>query len=129
MLAPSALRSSTRGVPGLLLAALFLAVRLLASSMAMAAPATNAIAGTTVICHTGLDDDAPVSAPVHDHACLVCPACHVVSEVGMPVPAPAAMREGVGGDIGRAVAPPGSTGPPHQARVTAYPTGPPAAPI
>lgn len=128
MLAPSALRSSTRGVPGLLLAALFLAVRLLASSMAMAAPAPNVITGATLICHTGLDDDAP-PAPVHNHACLVCPACHVVSEVGLPAPVPAVMPEIVGGDIGRAVALPGSTGPPRQPRVTAYPTGPPVAPI
>ena len=128
MLAPSALRSSTRGVPGLLLAALFLAVRLLASSMAMAAPVPNAVSGATVICHTGLDDDAP-PAPGHDHACLVCPACHVVSQVGLLIPAPAVMTQVDGGDIGRVVAPPGSTGPPRQPRVTAYPTGPPVAPI
>ncbi|MGI4793671.1 MAG: hypothetical protein ACRYF2_07925 [Janthinobacterium lividum] len=128
MLAPSALRSSTRGVPGLLLAALFLALRLLASSMAMAAPVPNAVAGAIVICHTGLDDDAP-PAPGHDPACLVCPACHVVSEVGLPMSAPAVMPEVVGGDIGRVGAPPGSTGPPRQPRVTAYPTGPPVASI
>lgn len=128
MLAPSALRSSTRGVTGLLLAALFLAVRLLASSMAMAAPAPNAIAGATLICHTGLDDDAP-PVPAHDGACLVCPACHIVSEVGLLVPASAVLPEVVGGDIGRVVAPPRSTGPPRQPRVTAFPTGPPVSAI
>ena len=128
MLAPSALRSSTRGVPGLLLAALFLAVRLLASSMAMAAPAANTITGATVICHAALGDD-PSPAQEHDGACLVCPVCHAVSQVGLPTPPSSMLPVGIGGEIGRLVAPPGSTGPPRQPRVTAYPTGPPAASI
>ena len=115
-------------MPGLLLAALFLAVRLLASSIAMAAPAPYAITGATVICHTGLDDDAP-PAPAHDHACLVCPACHAISQVSLPMPLSTVLPAGIGGEIGRIVAPPRSTGPPRQPRVTAYPTGPPTASI
>lgn len=124
MLAPSALRSSTRGAPGLLLAALFLAVRLLASSMAMAAPAPNVVTGAIVLCHTGLDGDSP-QAPAHDHSCLACPACHVGTHVGLPALGPDAVPFTVGGEIGRSAAPPPSTGPPRRPRVAAHPTGPP----
>ncbi len=122
------MRSSTRGVPGLLLAALFLAVRLLASSMAMAAPGPDALAGAAGFCHSGPDDDAP-QAPAHDHECLVCPACHLVGHAGLPVPAPALLLLALGGDIGRASAAPTATGPPHRPRVSAQPTGPPTASI
>ena len=116
------MRNLTRGAPGLWLAALFLVVRLLASSMAMATPAPTDAAG---FCHSGLDENAPA----HEHSCLVCPACHIVSHVALPTPAPTALPTILGGDIGRAAAPPPSTGPPRQPRVAAHPTGPPSASI
>lgn len=96
--------------------------------MTMAAPAPNAVTGATVFCHAGLDNDAPQS-PAHDHSCLVCPACHVVSHTSLPAPVSDALPTIVGGEIGRPAAPPPSTGPPRRPRVAAHPTGPPTASV
>lgn len=132
MFAPSALRSLTKGAPGLWLAALFLVARLLASSVSMAAPAQNPaadlVAAYSAFCHTGPADDAP-QTPAHDHACLVCPACYVISYFDLPIPAVAALPIFVAGIIGTAAAPPPTTGPPGQPRTAAHPTGPPTASV
>ena len=113
-----------------MLATLFLVVRLLAASVTMAAPAPNPtpidlVAEFGVFCHAGTDSDGTEKAPAPDHACLVCPACHLVAHAGLPTPMPAPVPMRVGGMVMLALLPPPATGPPRQPRVAAHPTGPP----
>ena len=112
-----------------MLAALFLAARLLASSMVMAVPAqsptADLVAQLSVFCHGGGDAGGTEKAPSSDHDCLICPACHLMAHAGLPTPMPAALPIRLGGMIMLATAPPAATGPPHQPRVADHPTGPP----
>ena len=112
----------------MLLATLLLFAQMLAPAMALqlrsADPAGQLALQT--ICHT----DAPGApgAPAHpvQRDCLLCPACHLGSQVALPTPTvppvpPSPATAAI--DIGAPLPP--ATGPPSRFRATAQPTGPP----
>lgn len=126
------MRKLARGVPGAVLAALSLVVRLLAASVTMAAPVPNAtidlISELSVFCHAGTADTGGTEkAPASDHECLACPACHLTAHAGLPTPMPAAVPTRVDGMVVLAARPAPATEPPRQPRSAAHPTGPPTA--
>ncbi len=113
-------------MPCMLLAALLLFARLIAPSLAMerADPALQAI------CHTVPSDHLPAQGDGSDHRdCLLCPACHLVTQAALPAregpapPRPSAVAIGIG------TASPPSIAPPSRVRSAAQPTGPPAASV
>lgn len=112
-------------VPGMVLALLVLFARLVAAGPMPVGPDFDALALRT-ICHAGPPGEpgAPHAPGGHD-ACLLCPACHLLSHAAVPLPAGPLLRPPV--RIARAVAVPmpPSTGPPGRFRPVPAPTGPP----
>lgn len=118
------MRRLTGGTPCVLLATVLLFARLLAPSIAMAQPSTDL--ALQAICHSPAPDQPPGRGGPSDHRdCLLCPACHLVSQAALPVhaapelPRPTVIATGL-------VTPwPSPTGPPSRVRTAAQPTGPP----
>ena len=112
-----------KGMPGMLLALLLLFSRLIAPVAAMPAPVPHGIDALALqtICH----GDGPGQTDPSDHRdCLLCPACHLVSQAVLPTPVASAPLP-PSTDIAVAAPLPPATGPPSRVRATAQPTGPP----
>lgn len=119
------MRRLASGLPGMLLATLLLVSRLVAPSMAMPAADPVDVALQT-ICHIDASGQ-PASPDRPDHAeCLLCPACHLVSQAVVPSPATPNVPPPPVAHVGASTPWPPSIGPPRRARATAQPTGPPS---